>query len=226
MYVVHVCQTFETSVVLYLRAASCCPAMMWHMDIIDVQALGLEGDAETIDSWPSGEDVVSGRRRPGAGVSIRQPHLLCGLPADTPTRLLFGLLLPLSMGWHVTLAPAPAEDPQGDKLWHLLCGDDTGVGGHASEGAVPYDACYIASAACDMLTRHALEALGGRASSLNGVGGSAAFSAALSKMAVCALFGPSATPATIQSFVASMLPFGLRYVPPLPQPPSSTLAVA
>ena len=160
---------------------------------------------------------MGGQRRV-ASTNMRQPQLLCALPADTPARLLFGLLLPLSMGWHVTLGAAPSDDSQGEKLWNVLCGDGAGAGVNTPEATVPYDACYIASAACDMLTRRALEALGGRSSSAGGVGGSAAFSAALSKLAVCALFGPSATPGTVQSFVASMLPFGLRCVsPPGPQ---------
>jgi hypothetical protein len=180
---------------------------------VDLQALGAEGNGGMIDTWPSGAEGDLAGPRGAAGSSMRQPHLLCALPADTPARLLFGLLLPLSMGWHITLGAAPVQDSQGDLLWNTLLG--VGVGGEAlaPDATVPYDACYMASAACDTLTRHALQALGRGSSAAGGVGCSATFSATLSKLSVCALFGPSATPATVQSFVASMLPFGLRCVP-------------
>jgi hypothetical protein len=179
------------------------------IDAVHVQELEAEAGGGMIDTWPSQEEGALGQRADVAN-SMRQPHLLCALPADTPACLLFGLLLPLSMGWHVTLGAAPVDDTHGDLLWNVLCGECSTASSNAPEATVPYDACYIASAACDILTRRTLEVLGGRACSAGGVGGSAAFSAALSKLAVCALFGPSATPATVQSFVASMLPFGLR----------------
>eukprot|EP00892_Ulva_mutabilis_P006300 jgi/Ulvmu1/4041/UM019_0018.1 len=144
----------------------------------------------TIESWQSG---ISGACC-GSG---RQPRLLSALPADTPAALLFGLLLPLSMGWHITL---PCEERScGEVLWKALFRDP----------ARTFDAVFMPSACCDELTRLAIEALGGKAPS-ECVQGATALGAPLATLAACAMFGPAVTPGAVQSFVASMQPFGLR----------------
>lgn len=151
---------------------------------------GLGEVRSTIESWQSGISGV-------CCATGRQPRLLSALPADTPAALLFGLLLPLSMGWHITLPQARGSC--GEVVWGALFQAPNRT----------FDAVFMPSACCDELTRLAIEALGGKAPS-ECVPGATALGAPLATLAACAMFGPSVTPGAVQSFVASMQPFGLR----------------
>lgn len=162
----------------------------WSDSVKDDDGLPLGEVRSTIESWQSG---ISG----ACCAAGRQPRLLSALPPDTPAALLFGVLLPLSMGWHVTLPQQ--RGPCGDVVWKALFRDP----------AKPFDAVFMPSACCDELTRLAIEALGGKAPS-ECVQGATALGAPLAALTACALFGPAVTPGTVQSFVASMQPFGLR----------------
>lgn len=162
----------------------------WSESAKDDDGLPLGEVRSTIESWQSG---ISG----ACCAAGRQPRLMSALPADTPAALLFGVLLPLSMGWHVTLPQQKGH--RGDVVWKALFRDPE----------KPFDAVFMASACCDELTRLAIEALGGKAPS-ECVQGATALGAPLAALTSCALFGPAVTPGTVQSFVASMQPFGLR----------------
>lgn len=163
----------------------------WSDSVKEDDGAALSEVRSTIESWQSG---ISG----ACCAAGRQPRLLSALPPDTPAALLFGLLLPLSMGWQVALPQQ--KGPCGDVVWKELFRDP----------AQPFDAVFMPSACCDELTRLSIEALGGKAPS-ECVQGATALGAPLATLAACALFGPAVTPGTVQSFVASMQPFGLRY---------------
>jgi hypothetical protein len=128
-----------------------------------------------------------------SGASGRQPAVLCALPTDTPAGLLFGLLLPLALGWHVVV-------------------EDCGFGGHradskteaawlaACEHAPALHGLLMSAAHCDVFTRGAMAASGIDDVALP----------SFAAVRACAIFGPCLTPPVAQSFFASMQPCGLQ----------------
>jgi hypothetical protein len=154
--------------------------------------------------WRDNAWTGSTWRPEGAGsclsASSWQPRVLCALPTATPAGLLFGLLTPLLLGWHIVL-----ENP----------GFCPGSGGETLEGAwlalqehgAALDGLLLTAAHCDVLTRCAME----ECSSLEGPWSKATGPLlSLAALRSCAIFGPCLTPPVAQSFLAALQPFGLR----------------
>ena len=136
----------------------------------------------------------------GSGASGRQACVLCALPTDTPAGLLFGLLLPLILGWHVVLEDSGVSGNRDDAVVH-------GTWEAMQEHAAALHGIFMSVAHCDAVTRGAMGALAS-----SGAAASAVTPFSLAKLRVCAIFGPCLTPPVAQSLFASMQPFGLRCV--------------
>jgi hypothetical protein len=144
------------------------------------------------------------------GSSGRQLTVLSALPTDTPAGLLFGVLMPLMLGWHIVLEDSgfgggvsgPAEGTRHNGVWAA-----------AAEYAPVLDGILMSVSHCDAFMRGAMEALTRGESEAEEAANSAPFS--LARVRACAIFGPCLTPPVAQSFVAAMQPFGLRCALPV-----------
>ena len=169
------------------------------------QSLQWRDNAWTGSSWQGRSHAAAGS---ADGASGRRPTVLCALPTDTPAGLIFGLLLPLTLGWHVVL-----QDP-GFGGHRGACTSQSGAAGvdivwHAvREHAPALQGILMCAAHCDALTRGALS----QASACGGVLERERLAAMLAGVRACGIFGPCVTPPAVQSFSAALQPLGLRCV--------------